>query len=169
MADPRLTPSRSLIRLLSTTVAGVAALAVIALGVQIGTTGLAFSDDRAAATATARPASALVDLVDEPGGASDLAATLVGLLPPGAMDSASGRGGPQDAPARPQPAPSTPDASAPAEPPAETPAVPAPSDLLPSEPVAPAPAPPVTVPPAPETVTDPVVQVIDDVKEILGL
>lgn len=180
MADPRLTPSQSLIRKLSTMVATVAALAVIAMGVQIGTSGLGLSDDRAPATANARPASALVDLTFQPTAEPDLAARLVALLPPGAMESAAGAG------AAPQgPRPVNPPAPPPpgAEPPGVVPAVPAPSDLLPADPVAPVPAPPTTLPPAPvspvpvppvtepepEAVVDPVVQVVENVKAILGL
>lgn len=180
MTGPGLTPSQSLIRKLSTMVAAVAALAVIAMGVQIGTSGLGFSNDRAPATATARPASALVDLAIQPTAELELAAMLAGLLPPGATEGAATGAVPQgsgrvDAPAPPAP-----------EPPAEAPAVPAPSDLLPSGPVAPEPAPPVTPPPVPapavpvpvppvppqpepDAVVDPVTQVVEDVKAILGL
>lgn len=180
MTGPGLTPSQSLIRKLSTMVAAVAALAVIAMGVQIGTSGLGFSDDRAPATATARPASALVDLAIQPTAELDLAARLAALLPPGAMEgsttgAASQGSGPVNPPAPPAPG---------AEPPAVAPAVPAPSDLLPSGPVAPEPAPPVTLPPAPATpvsvppvppqpepnaLVDPVTQVVEDVKAIFGL
>lgn len=171
MGISRLAPSRSASRLLATTVAGIAALAVIALGVRIGTTGLGFDDGRAPATATARPASALVDLAAS-GGSSDLAATLLALLPPAAPEATVSRGVPQGPTTAPQP-----DPSGASEPPPVTPAVPDPSEVVPPSPLppAPAPVPPTTLPPAPgsapavEPVTDPVVQAIEDVREILGL
>ncbi len=180
MSEALLSPSASLMRLLSVSVAALAALALVVLGVKIGTDGLGLlTGERNPASVTLSPTAALVDLPRaRPTTANpDLRGTLLSLLPPGALDAAV-----DDAPATPAP-------SAPPAIPAAPAAGPAPS-TEPAPPGAPAPAPtpaptpigalpvpvptPVPVPaPIPAPVSEPVVgtvdQLIETVTGTLGL
>lgn len=168
MSEALLSPSASLMRLLSVSVAALAALALVVLGVKIGTDGLGvLTGERNPASVTLSPTAALVDLPRARPTATnpDLRGTLLSLLPPGALDvadEATVTATPAASTATPAaptgPAPST--DTAPPEAPAPGPApAPLPTDALPV-PV------PVPVPtPIPVPVSDPVVGTVDQLVE----
>lgn len=154
MADLSL-ESPTTFRLVAAATATVASLALVALGVQLGTDGLGIGSDRNPASASASPAAAVVDL-GRPRVAPDLGDTLLSLFPAalttpastGATSLTTGSGPSPSAPA-PAPAPSEPTpAPAPAPAPAPLPPAPAPAPLPDPSPVL-APLEPVV-----ETVTD---------------
>ncbi len=175
MSEALLSPSASLMRLLSVSVAALAASALVVLGVMIGTDGLGLlRGERNPASVTLSPAAALVDLprARPTAQSADLRATLLSLLPPGALDTVSDDPAAATiAPAAPAPAPTaltpTPEAAPPAGPAPEPAPAPAPTDALPVPlPVpVPAPAPPAAVEPVVGTVD----QLIETVTGTLGL
>src|SRR5687768_2496888 len=169
MSDPRLS-SPSSIRLVAAAAAAVASLGVVALGVQLGTSGLVGDGPgRNPGSTSATPASATVELPrSRP--AANLEQQLIALVPgvgAGAFGSSSASGAFSATPA-----PTTDTAAAPAPPadngtPAPAPApspVPAPIPTPPTPvptptPTIPAPAP--TIPPALDPIVEPVTDVID--------
>ena len=170
MSDPRLS-SPSSIRLVAAAAAAVASLGVVALGVQLGTSGLVGDGPgRNPGSTTATPASATVDLPRSRPGAT-LDQQLLALVPgvgAGAFGSSSAAGSfsPASAPVEPAAAPApTTETPAPAPAPAPAPSpVPAP---LPESPVpVPTPTPAPTVPPALEPIVEPVTDVIDTVGQL---
>ena len=158
MSDPRLS-SPSSIRLVAAAAAAVGALGVVALGVQLGTSGLVGDGPgRNPGSATATPASATVELPRSRPGAT-LEQTLVSLFP-AAGATAFGSSTAAGATPLPAPAPSAGDGGTG---PAPSPNPPPTTPPLPTTPVTPPttpslPAPPATIPPA----LDPVVEVVDD-------
>lgn len=172
MSDPRLS-SPSSIRLVAAAAAAVASLGVVALGVQLGTSGLVGDGPgRNPGSASATPASASVELPRSRPGAT-LEQQLVALVPgvgTTAFGSSSGGGG--SSPSSPvatgalAPAPAPTDGGAPAPTPSPSPVPPLPTPESPV--VAPTPtipASPVTIPPA----LDPVVEPVDDALSGLGV
>lgn len=181
MSDPRLS-SPSSIRLVAATAAAVASLGVVALGVQLGTSGLVGGGPgRNPGSTTATPASASVQLPRSRPGAI-LEQQLIALVPgvgASSFGSSSAPAGPLTsgpstvtappaAPAAPTdgggaPAPAPAPGPAPLAPPIPTPTAPLPAPA----PTVPAPAP--TVPPALDPVVDPVVEPVGDAVDGLGL
>ena len=161
MSDPRLSSPSSL-RLVAAAAAAVGALGVVALGVQLGTSGLVGDGPgRNPGSASATPASASVELPrSRPG--TTLEQTLVSLIPAaGATAFGSSTGTAASAPA-PAPTPTADAAPAPQPPPSDTPSSPVPTLPAPT-PTIPAPTP--TVPPA----IEPVVEAVDDtVADVTG-
>ena len=162
MSDPRLS-SPSSIRLVAAAAAAVASLGVVALGVQLGTSGLVGDGPgRNPGSTSATPASATIDLPRSRPGAT-LEQELIALVPAvgtGAFGSSSAAGAfpPAPAPAAPAPTPPGPADQAPAPTPPSTPVpIPAPESPVPT-PETPIPAPEPTIPPA----LDPIVEPIDD-------
>lgn len=169
MSEALLSPSASLMRLLSVSVAALAALALVVLGVKIGTDGLGvLTGERNPASVTLSPTAALVDLPRaRPTTANpDLRGTLLSLLPPGALDEridtpaapaplapVAGPGAPTSGPA-----PST-DTAPPVAPAPEPAPAPLPTDALPVPVPVPVPA------PIPAPVSDPVVGTVDQLVE----
>ena len=157
MADLSL-ESPTTFRLVAAATATVASLALVALGVQLGTDGLGIGSDRNPASASASPAAAVVDL-GRPRVAPDLSDTLLSLFPAalttpaasGATTLSAGSGAAAPAPA-PAPAPSEP-APAPAPEPAPTPL----PEPLPSAPL-----------PDPSPILAPLEPVVDTVTDGLG-
>ena len=161
MSDPRLS-SPSSIRLVAAAAAAVASLGVVALGVQLGTSGLVGDGPgRNPGSSSATPASATVDLPRSRPGAS-LEEQLIALVPAlgttafgssssGRAVSASPAAGDAAAPAGPA------DGGGAAPAPSPVPTIPTPAPPVAPTPTLPAPTP--TIPPA----LDPVVDPIDDV------
>lgn len=157
MADLSL-ESPTTFRLVAAATATVASLALVALGVQLGTDGFGIGSDRNPASASASPAAAVVDL-GRPRVAPDLSDTLLSLFPaalttpavPGATTILTGSGPSPAAPA-PAPAPSEP-APAPAPEPAPAPL----PEPLPSAPL-----------PDPSPVLEPLEPVVETVTDGLG-
>lgn len=171
MSDPRLS-SPSSIRLVAAAAAAVASLGVVALGVQLGTSGLVGNGPgRNPGSTSATPASATVDLPRSRPSAS-LDQQLIALVPgvgAGAFGSSSAAASFTAAPAPVAPAPSAPSAPSDggggggtAPPPSPSP-VPVPTPV--PTPETPVPAPEPTIPPA----LDPIVEPVADVAEDLGL
>lgn len=163
MTAPRpLAPST--MRLVSASVAAIAALGVVALGVRLGTDGLGSAPARNPASATATPAAAVVDRA-RPAGSALEQAVLSTLADDEATATATAVDAPA-APAGPTPAPTPADAPPPAPAPAPEPAP------APDEPVAPLPDSPVPLPVDPEPVVAPVEETVDtlvDAVSDLGL
>jgi len=148
-------------RLLSVSVAALAASALVVLGVMIGTDGLGLlGGERNPASVTLAPTAALVDLPPARPTlqSTDLRATLLSLLPPGALDAVSNDPAAAIiAPAAPAPDPAVPAPSPEAVPPVGPAPEPAP---------APVPTDPLPVPvPAPPPGTEPVVGTVDQLVE----
>ena len=171
MSDPRLS-SPSSIRLVAASAAAIASLGVVALGVQLGTSGLVGDGPgRNPGSASATPASATVELPrSRP--AATLEQQLIALVPAvgasafGSSSSAGAFSSSSAVPvADPAPAPAAPPADggapAPAPPPSPVPTpIPTPETPIPAPaPTIPAPAP--TVPPTLEPVVEPVVEAVD--------
>ena len=147
MADLSL-ESPTTFRLVAAATATVASLALVALGVQLGTDGSGIGSDRNPASATASPAAAVVDL-GRPRSAPDLRDTLLSLFPAalttpavsGATTISTGSGpapAPAPSPAAPAPEPAPAPAPAPTPDPAPLPSAPLPDPspvLAPLEPV----------------------------------
>ena len=170
MSDPRLS-SPSSIRLVAAAAAAVASLGVVALGVQLGTSGLVGDGPgRNPGSSSATPASATVELPRSRPGAN-LEQQLISLVPgvgASAFGSSSGGSSVSPAPAA-DPAPSaTPaptDGGTPPPAPAPSPSpVPVPTPVPAPTPTIPGPAPTPTIPPA----LDPVVEPVGDVVEGVG-
>ena len=161
MADPSLDSPASF-RLVAAAAAMVGSLALVALGVQIGTDGLGSGGpDRNPGTEAASPAAAVVDL-PRMRPESGLDQTLLSLLPlPAATDVGSTSGAPF-APA--SGSTGTGSTGAPAGPPPPDPG-PAPDPTTPVPVPAPTPPPPPVLPADPSPLLEPLEPILDPVVE----